>query len=187
MTVNAQMILKNDLGDTLEAILAHEVGHHVRFPATMQTHARLRLLERTLVPFDDYSLINLFTDLMINERLGDRLREPLIESLPRLHRGAGVPRRGTVEARSGIPLLPGSLRRALGPGARWLDGPGRDGVRRDFSRLPGRGPRAGGEPLRSGAEPLHAVPLLSIRHGPLPHAAGRGPAAGEPPAPMRSG
>ena len=55
MTVNAEMILKNGLGDTLEAILAHEVGHHVRFPATMQTHARLRLLERSLVPFDDYS------------------------------------------------------------------------------------------------------------------------------------
>ena len=122
VTVNAQMILKNDLGDTLEAILAHEVGHHVRFPATMQTHARLRLLERTLIPFDDYSLINLFTDLMINERLGDRLREPHDEDLSSVHRGAGVPRRRTVEARSGIPLLPGGLRRALGPGeqcARW--------------------------------------------------------------------
>ncbi len=79
MTLNAAMILKNDLGDTIEAILAHEVGHHVRFPATMQTQARLRLLERTLVPFDDYSLINLFTDLMINERLGERLREPIIK------------------------------------------------------------------------------------------------------------
>jgi hypothetical protein len=79
VTVNPQMILKNDLGDTLEAILAHEVGHHVRFPATMQTHARLRLLERALIPFDDYSLINLFTDLMINERLGDRLRAPMMK------------------------------------------------------------------------------------------------------------
>ena len=79
VTVNAAMILKNDLGDTIEAILAHEVGHHVRFPATMQTQARLRLLERTLVPFDDYSLINLFTDLMINERLGERLREPIVK------------------------------------------------------------------------------------------------------------
>jgi hypothetical protein len=79
VTVNAEMILKNGLTDTLEAILAHEIGHHVRFPATMQTHARLRLLERTLVPFDEYSLINLFTDLMINERLGDRLRGPLMK------------------------------------------------------------------------------------------------------------
>jgi hypothetical protein len=79
VTVNAEMILKNDLGDTLEAILAHEVGHHVRFPATMQTQARLRLFERTIVPFDDYSLINLFTDLMINERLGERMRGPIMK------------------------------------------------------------------------------------------------------------
>jgi hypothetical protein len=77
VTVNAEMILDKGLVDTIEAILAHEVGHHVRFPATMQTHARLRLLERSLLPFDDYSLINLFTDLMINERLGDRLRASL--------------------------------------------------------------------------------------------------------------
>jgi len=79
VAVNARMILEKKLGDTLEAILAHEVGHHVRFPATMQTHARLRLLERSLVPFEDYSLINHFTDLMINERLGERLRGPLIK------------------------------------------------------------------------------------------------------------
>ncbi len=79
VTVNAEMILSKGLGDSLEAILAHEVGHHVCFPATMQTHARLRLLERTLVPYDDYSLINLFTDLMINERLGTSLREPIMK------------------------------------------------------------------------------------------------------------
>lgn len=78
VSVNSRLILEKDLGGSLEAILAHEVGHHVRFPGTMQTQARLRLLERSLVPFDDYSLINLFTDLMINERLGDELRGPLM-------------------------------------------------------------------------------------------------------------
>jgi hypothetical protein len=79
VTINADLILAKDLEGALEAILAHEVGHHVRYPGTMQTHARLRLLERSLVPFDDYSLINHFTDLMINERLGARLREPLMK------------------------------------------------------------------------------------------------------------
>src|SRR5262249_51658935 len=79
VTVNAELILQRGLGDTIEAILAHEVGHHVCYPATMQTHARLRLLERSLVPFEDYSLINHFTDLMINERLGDRLGESLMK------------------------------------------------------------------------------------------------------------
>jgi hypothetical protein len=78
VTINPELILEKDLANSLEAILAHEVGHHVRYPGTMQTHARLRLLERSLVPFDDYSFINHFTDLMINERLGERLRGPLM-------------------------------------------------------------------------------------------------------------
>jgi hypothetical protein len=79
VSVNSAMILEKGLVDSLEAILAHEVGHHVRYPGTMQVHARLRLLERTLVPFEDYSLINHFTDLMINERLGESLRAPLMK------------------------------------------------------------------------------------------------------------
>ncbi len=76
--INAPMILEKGLVDTIEALLAHEVGHHVCYPGTMQTHARMRLLERSLIPFEEYSLINLFTDLMINHRLGERLRPMLI-------------------------------------------------------------------------------------------------------------
>ena len=57
-----RLIRQKGLLDCVEAILAHEVGHHVRYPGTMQVNARLRLLERTLVPFEDYSLINHFTD-----------------------------------------------------------------------------------------------------------------------------
>ena len=78
VTLNAGMIVDKQLLGSVEAILAHEIGHHVRYPGTYQTQARMRLLERSLVPFEEYSFINLFTDLMINERLGRSLREPLI-------------------------------------------------------------------------------------------------------------
>ena len=78
VSLNADMILSKNLVDTVEALLAHEIGHHVRFPGSFQTQARLRLLERSLVPFDDYSFINLFTDLMINQRLGSSLRNSFI-------------------------------------------------------------------------------------------------------------
>jgi hypothetical protein len=77
VTLNTEMILAKSLTGSVEAMLAHEIGHHVRYPGTMQTHARLRLLERTIVPFEGYSTINLFTDLMINERLGHDLRDQM--------------------------------------------------------------------------------------------------------------
>ncbi len=76
--MNAEIILAKDLVGSVEALLAHEIGHHVRFPGTLQTQARLRILERSLIPFDDYSVINLFTDLMINERLGPHLKDQMV-------------------------------------------------------------------------------------------------------------
>lgn len=75
--LNAQQILDQGLLGSVEAILAHEVGHHVRYPGSLAVDARLRLIERALIPIEDYSLLNLFTDLLINEHLGHDLREPL--------------------------------------------------------------------------------------------------------------
>src|SRR5262245_52617596 len=46
VSLNADQILARDLVGSVEALLAHEIGHHVRFPGTLQTQARLRLLER---------------------------------------------------------------------------------------------------------------------------------------------
>jgi hypothetical protein len=77
VALHHQMIRERNLTDCVEAILAHEVGHHVRYPGTMAVQARLRLLERSLLPYPDYSVINLFTDLMINETLGHELRDQL--------------------------------------------------------------------------------------------------------------
>jgi hypothetical protein len=78
VSLNDEMILKYGLSDCVEGLLAHEVGHHVRYPGTLAVEARLRMLERSLLPFEDYSLINLFTDLMINEHLGRELRQQFI-------------------------------------------------------------------------------------------------------------
>ncbi len=64
------MLVHHDLLPAMEGILAHEIGHHVRYPGTFTTHTRMLLLERTLVPIAGYSAANLFTDLMINQRLG---------------------------------------------------------------------------------------------------------------------
>src|SRR4051812_43299022 len=51
VSLNADLILAKKLTGSIEAILAHEIGHHVRFPGTLQTQARLRILERSLIPF----------------------------------------------------------------------------------------------------------------------------------------
>jgi hypothetical protein len=63
------MIRERGLADCVEAILAHEVGHHVRYPATLAVQARLLMLERALLPLPNYSVVNLFTDLLINDAL----------------------------------------------------------------------------------------------------------------------
>jgi hypothetical protein len=88
VSLNEQLIGDMGLHDCIPAMLAHEVGHHVSYPGTLQVQARLRLLERTVVPFPQYSFVNAFTDLMINERLG---RTDLRGQMVRIYR-AGVRR-----------------------------------------------------------------------------------------------
>lgn len=77
VSLNIGQIRERGLAWTVEALLAHEVGHHVRYPGSLAVAARMRLLEKSLLPLDDYSLVNLFTDLMINERLGHDLEDQL--------------------------------------------------------------------------------------------------------------
>lgn len=83
VSVNYDRLAERGVLDCLEAVFAHEVGHHVHYPGSLAVDARLRLIERSLIPLDGYSLINLFTDLLINARLasqpvrGSALREQL--------------------------------------------------------------------------------------------------------------
>jgi hypothetical protein len=88
VSLNERLITDLGLKDCLPAMLAHEVGHHVSFPGTLQVQARLRLMERSLLPGPEYSLVNPFTDIMINERLG---RSDLREQMIKIYR-AGVQR-----------------------------------------------------------------------------------------------
>ena len=89
--VSAAYVLGHGLESSLEAILAHEVGHHVRWPRSLATQARMRLLERQLVPLEGFTVINEFTDLLINQWLGERgLREQLVAVY-----GCALPDEGT--------------------------------------------------------------------------------------------
>jgi hypothetical protein len=81
VAINGKTILEHGLLDCVEAILAHEVGHHVRYPGTLVVSARLQLLERQLIPISGYNFANVFTDLLINAELaalGHDLRDGLI-------------------------------------------------------------------------------------------------------------
>jgi hypothetical protein len=69
VVINPQKIASLKAEGSIEAILAHELGHHLRFPASLAVQARLELLERELLPIRGYSLLNLFTDFLINTEL----------------------------------------------------------------------------------------------------------------------
>ncbi len=47
--VSAAHVAGHGLEACLEAILAHEVGHHVKFPRSLGTLARMRILEKQLI------------------------------------------------------------------------------------------------------------------------------------------
>ncbi|QSQ21064.1 hypothetical protein JY651_38605 [Pyxidicoccus parkwayensis] len=55
---------------SLTAVLAHEIGHHARFPHTLGWDAELRVQEQKLIPGLKQSLTNLFYDLQVNEVVG---------------------------------------------------------------------------------------------------------------------
>ncbi len=163
--LNSQQILDQGLLGSVEAIPAHEVGHHVRYPGSLAVDARLRLIERALIPIEDYSLLNLFTDLLINEQLGHDLRGAAGRgSLPLLQRLDGL---GT---RPGVRLLFSGLRGVVGSASRRPDRPDPRSV-----RSPPR-PSARADPLvmaqhlftTAGFNLCSAVPLLRVGGEPLP-------------------
>lgn len=87
VVLNGKTILAQGSVDCIEALLAHEVGHHARWPRSLGTQARLRVFEKQIVPLESFSAINLFTDLLINEELG---RQGLAAPLARVYRNAGA-------------------------------------------------------------------------------------------------
>ncbi|MGE6762782.1 M48 family metalloprotease [Corallococcus interemptor] len=68
--VHFDLLTRMGARGSLTAVLAHEIGHHVRFPHTLGWDAELRVLEQRLIPGLRQSLTNLFFDLQVNEFVG---------------------------------------------------------------------------------------------------------------------
>lgn len=77
--VHFDLLVRMGARDSLTAVLAHEIGHHVRFPHTLGWDAELRVLEQRLIPGLGQSLTNLFFDLQVNEFVGRTHAEALCE------------------------------------------------------------------------------------------------------------
>jgi hypothetical protein len=83
VVVNLPLLERLGAASSLTAVLAHEIGHHVRFPHSLALVASLQLLEKKLIPLLRQSLTNLFFDLLVNEVVG-RTRA---DELCRVYRG----------------------------------------------------------------------------------------------------
>lgn len=72
VVINLRDVNARDLGEYATEILAHEIGHHVLAPANLTDHARaLDRIRRALPTLESHApmIANLFTDLLINDRL----------------------------------------------------------------------------------------------------------------------
>ncbi|WP_223639756.1 M48 family metalloprotease [Corallococcus sp. EGB] len=77
--VHFDLLVRMGARDSLTAVLAHEIGHHVRFPHTLGWDAELRVMEQRLIPGLGQSLTNLFFDLQVNEFVGRTHAEALCQ------------------------------------------------------------------------------------------------------------
>jgi len=75
--VNFDLLEAMEATGSLTAVLAHEIGHHARFPHTLGWDAELRVQEQRLIPGLKQSLTNLFYDLQVNEVVGRTHAEAL--------------------------------------------------------------------------------------------------------------
>ena len=78
VVVNYVLLDAIGAADSLTAVLAHEIGHHVAFPRTLGELATLQVMERQLLPGFPGSLVNLFLDLQVNEVVGRTWADALI-------------------------------------------------------------------------------------------------------------
>lgn len=79
VVVNLEALAGVGAATSLRAVLAHEIGHHIRFPHTLGFAAALEVLERRLVPGLSESVTNLFFDLQVNEVVGRTWAEELAD------------------------------------------------------------------------------------------------------------
>lgn len=79
VVMNFELLENIGAAGSLTAVLAHEIGHHLRFPHTLGLAAELELLEQRLIPGLGQSLTNLFFDLQVNEVVGRTLAPALCD------------------------------------------------------------------------------------------------------------
>ena len=91
VVVNLPLLAKLGALQSLTAVLAHEIGHHVRFPHSLALAASLQLLEKRLIPGLKQSLTNLFFDLLVNEFVGRTRADELVRVYQGFVKDAGHP------------------------------------------------------------------------------------------------
>ncbi|MBT3218950.1 MAG: M48 family metalloprotease [Proteobacteria bacterium] len=78
IAVNFRQLSNMGAEDSLCAVLAHEIGHHVSQPHTLGVVAQLEVLQRRLL-HGKQSLTNLFFDLLVNEEVGRTMSEQILQ------------------------------------------------------------------------------------------------------------
>lgn len=70
--INKSAIEKFNFAENMTEIMSHEIGHHFRYPHTMQEVAALQVIQEKLLPdIKAPMFLNLFEDLLINKYIGD--------------------------------------------------------------------------------------------------------------------
>jgi hypothetical protein len=91
VVIDLPQVLTLGLQDHAREILAHEIGHHVLAPATATDHARLLArIRRALPTLEAHApmVANLFTDLLINDRLQRQCGLRMADIYQRLAQGS---------------------------------------------------------------------------------------------------
>jgi hypothetical protein len=91
VVVDLDLLASIGASASLAAVLAHEVGHHIRHPHTLGLLARLEVLEKRFLPLQRGSLVNLFFDLLVNEVVGRTRTEEILAVYRGFARARGEP------------------------------------------------------------------------------------------------
>jgi hypothetical protein len=77
VSINGDVLMAHGLLGAMEGILAHEIGHHTRYPGSLVTQVKMAMVERAVLPDPNVSVLNLFQDMLINEHLGHQIAPQL--------------------------------------------------------------------------------------------------------------
>ncbi|MEM6285851.1 MAG: VWA domain-containing protein [Bacteroidota bacterium] len=93
VVISLRQVAEQGLGAFAREILAHEIGHHILAPGTLDRHARSLAHVRAGLPSVEHTapyVANLYTDLLINDRLQRQNELDLLGVWRALDSGAGA-------------------------------------------------------------------------------------------------